>query len=47
MEIRSADWLPLDRPLTVGVTAGASCPNNLIEEIIQRVLELRGDRANC
>ena len=47
MEIRSADWLPLDRPLTVGVTAGASCPNNLIEEIIQRVLELRGDRVNC
>ena len=44
-EIRSADWLPLNRPLTVGVTAGASCPNNLIEEIIRRVLELRGDRA--
>jgi len=42
-EIRSTDWLPLHRPLTVGVTAGASCPNNLIEEIIQRVLELRGD----
>ena len=46
-EIRSADWLPLNLPLTVGVTAGASCPNNLIEEIIQRVLELRGDRVRC
>ena len=44
-EIHSADWLPLNRPLTVGVTAGASCPNNLIEEIIRRVLQLRGDRA--
>jgi len=44
-EIRSADWLPLDRPLTIGVTAGASCPNNLIEEIIQRALELRGEEA--
>ena len=43
-EIRSADWLPLDRPLVVGVTAGASCPNNLIEEVIQRVLELRGEQ---
>ena len=44
-EIRSSDWLPLNCPLTIGVTAGASCPNNLIEEIIRRVLELRGDRA--
>ena len=42
-EIQSPDWLPLDRPLTVGVTAGASCPNNLIEETIRRVLELRGE----
>lgn len=29
-------------PLVVGVTAGASCPNNLIEETILRVFELRG-----
>lgn len=42
-EILSADWLPVDCPLTVGVTAGASCPNNLIEEVIRRVLELRGE----
>ena len=31
-----------DQPVTVGITAGASCPNNLIEETILRVLELRG-----
>jgi 4-hydroxy-3-methylbut-2-enyl diphosphate reductase len=31
-----------DGPVTVGVTAGASCPNNLIEETIVRVFELRG-----
>jgi len=43
LEISSRDWLPLSRPLTVGVTAGASCPNNLIEEVIRRVLELRGE----
>ncbi|MEI8313412.1 MAG: 4-hydroxy-3-methylbut-2-enyl diphosphate reductase, partial [Verrucomicrobiota bacterium] len=43
-EIQSHDWLPLNRPLTVGVTAGASCPNNLIEETIRRVLELRGEK---
>lgn len=43
-EITSSDWLPATKPLTVGVTAGASCPNNLIEETIRRVLELRGER---
>jgi len=29
-------------PVVVGVTAGASCPNNLIEDTILRVFELRG-----
>lgn len=28
--------------VTVGITAGASCPNNLIEDTILRVFELRG-----
>ena len=28
--------------ITVGVTAGASCPNNLIEDTIRRLFELRG-----
>jgi 4-hydroxy-3-methylbut-2-enyl diphosphate reductase len=40
-EVETADWLP-SGPLTVGVTAGASCPNNLIEEVIVRLFELRG-----
>jgi 4-hydroxy-3-methylbut-2-en-1-yl diphosphate reductase len=44
LEILSPDWLPLNGPLAVGVTAGASCPNNLIEEVVRRVLELRGER---
>ena len=35
------NWLP-DRPLTIGLTAGASCPNNLIEETILRLFELHG-----
>lgn len=38
------DWLP-DGTLTIGVTAGASCPNNLIEDVICRLLELRGSSA--
>jgi len=40
-ELETADWLPTGR-IVVGVTAGASCPNNLIEDVIQRLFELRG-----
>lgn len=40
-EIVTRDWLP-SGPVTIGITAGASCPNNLIEETILRVYELRG-----
>lgn len=29
-------------PVIVGITAGASCPNNLIEDTIYRIFELRG-----
>ena len=29
--------------VTIGLTAGASCPNNLIEETVRRVFELRGE----
>ena len=42
--VENLDWLP-DGPLTIGVTAGASCPNNLIEDVICRLLELRGTSA--
>lgn len=37
-----SDVLLGDGPVTVGITAGASCPNNLIEETILKVFELRG-----
>jgi len=40
-EIVTENWLP-GGPIIVGITAGASCPNNLIEETILRVYELRG-----
>jgi len=37
-------WLPqASIPVRVGITAGASCPNNLIEEVMLRVLSLRGE----
>jgi 4-hydroxy-3-methylbut-2-enyl diphosphate reductase len=40
-EVVTRDWLPPGK-ITVGVTAGASCPNNLIEDTIRRLFELRG-----
>ncbi len=40
-EIETRDWLPPGK-ITVGITAGASCPNNLIEDVIHRLFELRG-----
>ena len=44
-EERSSDYSRLfseDRPVTVGITAGASCPNNLIEETLVKIFALRG-----
>ena len=40
-EIETTNWLPAGK-ITVGITAGASCPNNLIEDAIRRLFELRG-----
>jgi 4-hydroxy-3-methylbut-2-enyl diphosphate reductase len=40
-EVETRDWLPPGK-ITVGITAGASCPNNLIEDAIRRLFELRG-----
>jgi 4-hydroxy-3-methylbut-2-enyl diphosphate reductase len=40
-EVETRDWLT-EGKITVGITAGASCPNNLIEDAIRRLFELRG-----
>jgi 4-hydroxy-3-methylbut-2-enyl diphosphate reductase len=40
-EVETQDWLPAGK-ITVGITAGASCPNNLIEDTIRRLFALRG-----
>ncbi len=40
-ETRHARWLP-DGSVTIGVTAGASTPNNKIGETIERIAALRG-----
>jgi 4-hydroxy-3-methylbut-2-enyl diphosphate reductase len=40
-EVIARNWLPAGK-IVVGITAGASCPNNLIEETLVRLYELRG-----
>jgi len=41
-EIESTGWLPDATPLRVGVTAGASTPNNKIGEAVGRIFATRG-----
>ena len=40
-EARTAAWLPAG-PVHVGLTAGASTPNNVVGEVVSRLLALRG-----
>jgi 4-hydroxy-3-methylbut-2-enyl diphosphate reductase len=40
-EVLTENWLPAGE-LYVGITAGASCPNNLIDDAIRRLFNLRG-----
>ena len=40
-EVLAENWLPAGR-LYVGITAGASCPNNLIDDTVRRLFNLRG-----
>ena len=44
-ETSTAPWLP-EGPLTIGLTAGASTPNNVVGEVVERILALRGLRAD-
>jgi 4-hydroxy-3-methylbut-2-enyl diphosphate reductase len=41
-EVESSDWLPAVGPVRVGVTAGASTPNNKIGEAVGRIFATRG-----
>jgi 4-hydroxy-3-methylbut-2-enyl diphosphate reductase len=42
VEAETTDWLPATGPVRVGLTAGASTPNNKIGEAIVRILATRG-----
>ena len=39
-EITTDNWLPPNGPLSVGVTAGASTPDNIVGQVIDRLAEL-------
>ena len=40
-EIESSDWLPASGPVRIGITAGASTPNNKIGEAVGRIFATR------
>jgi 4-hydroxy-3-methylbut-2-enyl diphosphate reductase len=40
-EVESTDWLPASGPVRVGITAGASTPNNKIGEAVGRIFATR------
>jgi 4-hydroxy-3-methylbut-2-enyl diphosphate reductase len=44
-EVLTKDWLPAGN-LYVGITAGASCPNNLIDDTVRRLFAFRGVNAD-
>jgi len=44
-ETAAETWLP-DGEVTVGLTAGASTPNNVVGEVVERILALRGRTAD-
>jgi 4-hydroxy-3-methylbut-2-enyl diphosphate reductase len=42
IEMVARDWLPGPGPIVVGLTAGASTPNNIVGEVIQRLERFSG-----
>jgi 4-hydroxy-3-methylbut-2-enyl diphosphate reductase len=34
-EVLTEDWLPARQRLHLGITAGASCPNNIIDDTVR------------
>jgi 4-hydroxy-3-methylbut-2-enyl diphosphate reductase len=40
-EVRTTPWLP-EGPVRIGLTAGASTPNNVVGDVVARLLAARG-----
>jgi 4-hydroxy-3-methylbut-2-enyl diphosphate reductase len=36
-EVTTSSWLPGEGPLTLGITSGASTPDNLVEQVVRRL----------
>jgi 4-hydroxy-3-methylbut-2-enyl diphosphate reductase len=45
-EIVSRDWLPATGPVVVGLTAGASTPNNIVGQVIRRLEQFCNENRN-
>ncbi|NKB70161.1 MAG: 4-hydroxy-3-methylbut-2-enyl diphosphate reductase [Candidatus Latescibacteria bacterium] len=39
---QSRDWLPPDLPVRIGITSGASCPDVLVNEVIEKIAGFYG-----
>lgn len=37
-EVETQGWLPAQRPVTIILTSGASCPDSIVDEVMQKVL---------
>jgi 4-hydroxy-3-methylbut-2-enyl diphosphate reductase IspH len=37
MEVTATGWLPEAGPLTIGLTSGASTPDNLVGAVVERL----------
>jgi 4-hydroxy-3-methylbut-2-enyl diphosphate reductase len=44
-DVLTASWLP-EGPVTLGLTAGASTPNNVVGDVVERILSMRGRTAD-
>jgi 4-hydroxy-3-methylbut-2-en-1-yl diphosphate reductase len=44
IESTSRDWLPKEGPLVIGLTAGASTPNNIVGEVIRKLAAFADSR---
>lgn len=42
-EVTTTDYLPANRPLSILITSGASCPDALVEGVVRRLAELTGN----
>ncbi len=45
-ELRSQGWLPESGPVSIGLTSGASTPDNLVGQAVARIAELAGSSSS-